>query len=141
MSESENLIQEAIKGWNADRCLWARGLLPERLGSALPQVGWNEVKTWAVGDFADVVSRGGTVYSDGAGPRGRTFRPGSRVHSGAVAVIPCSDGDASYVKEYAAVCGQVPGRQTVPRAEVWALILAVSHSPPHPELEIGGDRR
>ncbi len=141
VKDSQCLVKDAIKGWGDDRCLWARGLLPGRLGQPVPRPGWDEIKTWGVGDFANVVNRGGRIYTDGAGPCGKTFRPGSLVHAGAVAVLEGKENGVSYVRDYAALCGGAPGKQSVPRAEVWGLILAASHAPGKPDLQVGVDAR
>ncbi len=142
VAETAHFVKQAIVGWDRERCLWARGILPYEQGRPLPPVAWEDLKTWAIGgDFSAIVGGGGEVFTDGAGPRGRIFRPGSRVFAGAVAVQHERRHGVTCVSDYGIVCGQVPGRQTVPRAEVWGLVLAVAWARAAPSLRIGVDAR
>ncbi len=139
ITESAHLVKMALENWDKERCLWARGILPNELGQPMPPIAWEDLRTWAVGDFGKVADDDGDVYTDGAGPRGRISRPGSRVFAGAVAVRHERRHGVTYIGDYGVVCGQVPGRQTVPRAEVWGLVLAVAFARSAPSLRIGVD--
>ncbi len=137
--ETQGLRREACLGWRSDKCLWARGIMLAGLAAKKPDVARADAATWATGDFGGIVDRGGFIFTDGAGPQGRSCRPGSHVHAGAVAVRPGPRGGEAAIEEVAAVMGQVPGKQTVPRAEIWALVLAVGASPKLHDIEVGVD--
>ncbi len=119
--------------------MWERGILPPAMAARDGVAQRSDVRTWKVGEFARVIERGGQVYTDGAGPIGRPARPGAHVHAGAVAVIPEADGNGTKLGDFALLMGQVPGKQTVPRAEIWALVLAASAAPAGQDFEVGID--
>ncbi len=118
VQDTEKLAATAIKHWGSQQCLWARGLVPWELNPAHEEPRQQALRLWRLGDWDGVLRRGGRLYTDGAGPVGKHHRLGAHVFSGAVAVR-CHDGDGGPVlDEFAIICGEVPGKQSVPRAEV-----------------------
>ncbi len=130
VQDTESLVKTAVTHWNDQRCLWARGLIPFDLVRPQPEPAWNSLRLWSIGDCGGTLERGGSLFTDGAGPVGKRHRPGAGVFSGVVA-LRCHDTmEGPVVDEFSIICGEVPGRQTVPRSEVWAAALAAAHCPP-----------
>jgi bacterioferritin-associated ferredoxin len=104
-----------------------------------PEPNIMNLKIWKIGDFEGLIGRGGEVYTDGAGPAGRLTRAGANVYSGMVAIRKGVGVAGPMISEWAAICCEVPGRQTVPRAETWALAVAAANAPRGQNLNIGVD--
>ena len=115
------LIPMAEKTWDSNRCLWARGLMPadwfdECKPTELPL---HEAKVWATNGFAKMLEASGTAYPDGAGCGSKQPKATQVVAFGAGTFLSDpSDTRLEHVSTEG-ICGQVPGRQTVPRAELW----------------------
>jgi ribonuclease HI len=95
-------------------CKWFRGIMP---GSSIGNpVGWMDetlCKTVEVGEFTKILNETGAAAGDGGG--GKDKEPRTRIAGTGIAAYNPATG------EFALLFSRVPGRQTVPRAELWAL--------------------
>ena len=96
-------------------CLWFRGILP---GIAIGEpVGWQQASDcieYEKGEFNEILHRTGEAGTDGGG--GSDREPTTMIACSGTAVV---DPDTS---EIAFSYSKVPGRQSVPRAELWGLL-------------------
>ena len=133
--KSEWLVEAVNNRAAPERLLWCRGVLPfNRSGRlAVPGAGEDEVRPvqWAVGSNEHVnflPTDGCCLYTDGSGGGVAPFPCLQRAGAGAVWFGLTPDGKADLSAEgwakFGAVAVAVPGRQTVPRAEVWAGVAA-----------------
>ena len=111
-------------------CLWARGILPANRSSNLPrELGDKQVM---FGDFSKAAQGSSTIFTDGSGGPEWALKPLRRVGAGAAAISfaeppSCFIGPA-HVSDVGLLFSQVPGRQTVPRAETWAGAQAIKEA-------------
>jgi hypothetical protein len=109
-------FENAAKRSPQHECKWFRAILP---GEAIGEpVGWMPEEMCSAivkGDFEELLFSTGVAGTDGGGGKDSDAR--TRVAgSGAVTF------DAE-TNQYASLHARVPGPQTVPRAELWALLL------------------
>ena len=86
-----------------------------------PKVEWQEMEDCThvvIGDFAGILAKGCRGGTDGSGGKEQN-RWHSRVSAAAVVY------SSELLDEYAIMYSRVPGRQTVPRAELWAIICTL----------------
>ena len=127
--QEKMLARQAERGWDEARCLWARGITPSRWYSKSPP-NFDEARRVVSGDFTGIAAKTGRVYTDGAGADKDTAKEIVRVASGAAVFTTRVGADGIVeLKESACIAAEVPGKQTVPRAEVWAAILALHELP------------
>lgn len=97
-----------------NKCLWHRGILPASMTSG--KVGWIDSESCQAtvrGEFDELLRRTKTAGSDGGA--NESSQPHTRTAAAGAAVVDKS------TREVAILFSQVPGPQTVPRAELWAL--------------------
>ena len=89
--------------------------------------------------FARQVHAAKVVYIDGSG--GPKYAPASAPHMGsALAVfVVDEDGTTLRISEVGVEASTVPGRQTVPRAELWAANMAAEYVHPGERVELRPD--
>ena len=131
VAQSGKLIALAEKGWNTHRCLWARGLLPRDLACPAPydkERTYDDVKITATPNFERMAKASGRGGTDGAGAP-KSLPPQCRRVASGGAVSTIMGADLWGAGEYGGFWAAVPGRQTVPRAELWAVIVFLSRIP------------
>ena len=144
LQKSDWLAEEVRRRGAPERLLWCRGVLPFNRSGRLAQGGPGEVSTspfqWAIGSsrVLDPQAEGCCLYTDGSGGGSVPFPCLQRAGSGAVWFGLTQEGRADLsvagLASMGAVAAAVPGKQTVPRAEVWAGVAAA-------ELEAAGRGR
>ena len=145
LQKSQWLVEKAKSRAAPDRLLWCRGVLPFNRSGRLAFEGPEEEAKlpfqWAVGSKLPASQQGKegcSLYTDGSGGGVTPLPCLRRAGSGAVWFGQTSEGraDMSPVgwSKIGAVAAAVPGRQTVPRAEVWAGVAAA-------EIEAAGRGR
>ena len=78
------------------------------------------------GNFADIPKATGVCGVDGSGGQNSSFARGRSVGAGVGVVLLRDHGDAAdAVVDEAWLASKVPGRQTVPRAEIWAVLMVI----------------
>ena len=124
---SQDLIHEAINGCPEQSAFWLGGLLTGNMLPAKPSpVLRAECNATVVGDFAKILKATGRCGVDGSG--GKLFSSNPRLRAvgagvGAQALGETEEGQ--WVVEEAYLSSRVPGKQTVPRAEAWAMYLVL----------------
>ena len=108
---------------NEPECKWYRAILPGSLLSST--TGWvqeEECQPWADENFLQVLrTPGAQAGTDGTGGKAKAIRH-KKAASGAAVFVPETG-------ELAQMYAATPGKQTVPRAELWAAILAARADP------------
>ena len=130
---------KALKQWDQWQCLYARGILP---GSWVPkgdEVDYLTAKTWESGNFRKALDRAGMAHSDGSGGSKEIPQCIRKVAFGAVSFDIRHNGDDFSLEELACIGGEVPGRQTVPRAELWGAIQTLIRTDPSMDFDISID--
>ena len=104
-------------------CLWLRGLIPKKLLQQRGQATIFEAKLWITANFDKVLHQSKLGYGDGT--RGQADIP--------IAIRPAGFGAATFnyriengkpiFEDIEGLGGEVPGEQTVPRAEAWAATI------------------
>ena len=116
------LNHDTSKESDVDQCKWFRGIIPANLIS--PPIAWQEIdecKMQEIRDFATVMSESGIGGTDGSvGPEKDRWH--TRMAAAAITFK-----DSTYTK-FAFLFSRVLGRQTVPRAELWAMYTVVNRS-------------
>lgn len=132
---ADKFYEKGSAGWE---CLWARAMPREILekGKA-PEI---PAEAWQVGDYDSVLAQATGLYTDGSGGSG--WLPKSCAYVGAgLSAIVSEAREAPHAPRLlqVAMAGQgVPGRQTVPRAELHALNVVTARAKDH-EARIGVD--
>lgn len=99
-------------------CLWIRGIVPRNLmADPIDWIVENGCQPIEVGDFSKILEETKEAGSDGSGGSEKVRK--AKVMSSAFAVVNEDTGEA------ACIYANVPGRQTVPRAEDWGLLQAM----------------
>jgi len=137
VTKTQWAVPMAVETWLDRSCLWGRGIVPSTL--------WNTVEQWptsgearlyridVAGDPVATWADADAVYSDGAG--GPKWVPNCIRQAGAGAAAVTYN-DNGVVTGASILSAQVPGRQTVPRGEVFGAFLAVRNANPAKELEV-----
>ena len=131
------IVDKVASGaWSDMKCLWSRGIVPNTVVAHVSAS--SEAASscrWVVGGIHAAGSASGRVYSDGSGGELWVPRQVRRAGAGGAAV------DFSFVNgiftahDVGVVLGDVPGRQTVPRAEaVGASMTLEACRPTYAEL-------
>jgi hypothetical protein len=120
------LIKEVTKVEARGRdCLWTRGLIPRDEWDVAPPPTSKEQAERSkstVGDRSKWRAEGATLASDGGGAE-RQIDPLLAQVAAAFAAVDRGARNKDEVDKYVATCCQVPGRQTIPRAELWVLSM------------------
>ena len=119
--------------------LWYRGLIPANLLEQPGEVEVYEAQIWKTANFDTVLHQSKMGFSDGTS--GQDDVPAM--------LRPAGFGAATFnfrvvdnmpvIENIQGICGQVPGEQTVPRAEVWAAVVLISRIHPNAVGRIGID--
>ena len=127
MKESEHLTSLAQEFWDTDQVLFARGLLPRDWLPASEPSECNEVKMWESVDFSACAQNRVLFASDGSGKSRKTPQTLRQVAFGVATFDMHIGNDTSFtLQQTGYLGGQVPGKQTVPRAELWGAIQILS---------------
>ena len=123
MKESEHLTSLAQEFWDTDHVLFARGLLPRDWLPASELAACNVVKMWESVDFSACASNHVLFASDGSGRSRKNPQTQRQVAFGVATFSWQPQSDTSFKLLRTGYLGvQAPGRQTVPRAELWGAI-------------------
>ena len=111
------------------------------LGSKVPMIpnpDYIDSDTWESPGFKEFIDEVGRGYTDGAGGPKSIPESIRQVSFGAVTMKHeiGQDGAAVLIR-LEVMGGQVPGKQTVPRAELWAAIQLISRADPGQHLDVG----
>ena len=120
MKDSDHLVTLAQEFWDTDQVLFARGLLPRDWLPASELAECSEVRMWESGEFRESASDNVLIASDGSGGSRETPKSVRQVAFGVATFSLQPPSDTSFkLLRSGFLGGQVPGRQTVPRAELW----------------------
>ena len=121
MKESDHLVTLAQEFWDTDQVLFARGLLPRDWLPARELAECSEVRMWESSGFKESASDTVLVASDGSGGSRETRISLRQVAFGVAtfSLQPLSDTSFKLLRTRFLGRSQVPGRQMVPRAELW----------------------
>ena len=120
VTDTNRLTHDASKESDVDQCKLFRGILPANLIS--PSIDWQEIdecKMQEILYFTTVLAESGFGGTDGSG-RPEIDRWHTRIAAAAITFK-----DSTYT-QVAALFSRVPGRQTVPRAKLWAMYNVVN---------------
>ena len=119
-------------------CLWGRAIVPAELLSRCSRAQADDIEPLRTPGF-DAAAADAQLYSDGSG--GPRWVPTStRCAGSAVATVELRTvGPDIVVSNVGILVAQAPGRPTVPRAELWAAILAARTQPPGGTLRLRSD--
>ena len=116
MKGSEYLTSPAQEFWDTDQVLFARVLLPRDWLPVNVPSECNEVKMWESVDFSTCASNH-VFASDGSGRSRKTPQTLRQVAFGVATFDMHIGNDTSFtLQQTGYLGGQVPGKQTVPRA-------------------------
>ncbi len=111
------------------QCLWGRGLLPACLVNESAQLNVDSIEPIATPGFDGLVAKLGKAYTDGSGGDRWIPQASKRAGSAAVTLRVHTVRGEIYVENVGLLIAPVPGKPTVPRAELWAAILAARSAP------------
>ena len=123
MKESYHRVTLAQNFWDTDQVLFARGLLPREWLLASEPAECSEVRMWESSGFK-VCARDNDLIASGSSKGSRETPKSVRQVAFGVATFslqPQSDTSVQLLRT-GFLGGQVPSRQTVPRAQVWGAI-------------------
>ncbi len=109
-------------------CLWGRAIVPHSLSYPGPPLSTEQAEATTTPGFTAALNTTGIAYSDGSG--GPKHAPSSAPAAGSgVAVVRWDNGTTPpTVRSIDLAAAAVPGRQTVPRAELWAACVVAKHA-------------
>ena len=127
MKESDNLVTLAQKFWDTDQVSFARGLSPRDWSLASELAECSEVKMWESSGFKVCASDNVLIASDGSGGSRETPKSVRQVAFGVAtfSLQPLIDTSFKLLRT-GFLGGHVPGRQTVPKAELWGAVQILS---------------
>ncbi len=111
-------------------CLWGRAILPASLVAQDPQLQPHDIEASSTPAFESSLGRQLQAYTDGSGGPRWVPKPASRVGSAVATVQVDTANEGLCITDVGLQIAPAPGRATVPRAELWAAILAVRGAPP-----------
>ena len=127
MKDSDHLVTQAQEFWDTDQVLSARGLLPRGWLHASDLAECSEVNMWESSGFKESASDNVLIASDGSGGSRETPKSVRQVAFGVATFSLQPPSDTSFkLLRTGFLGGQVPGRQTDPRAELWGAIQILS---------------
>ncbi len=116
------------------------GIVPEDWLKKPGEVGYLEARIWESGNFKDSLDTSGRAYSDGSGGAKEIPRSITQVAFGAASFsFKHGQGTCYELEEVGCIGGQVPGKQTVPRAELWGGIQTLIRAHPDWDIDLGID--
>ena len=126
MKDSDHLVTLA-EFWDTDQVLFARGLLLRDGLPARELAERSEVRMWGSSGFKESASDNVLIASDGSGGRRETPQSVRQVAFGVATFSLQPLSDTSFKLLLTGFLGrQVPGRQTVPGAELWGAVQVLS---------------
>jgi hypothetical protein len=138
IKQTSYLSKHAIKGWDEWTCLYARAIIPSEWLKKMDDIDYLDAKVCETPGFREVLERTGQGYSDGSGGPDGVPANVPQASFGAVASGEWSDCHFR-IGDCEGIGGQVPGKQSVPRVELWGAIQSVIHAPSHITLRVGID--
>ena len=122
MIKSQNLCEQAKLHWESrGACFWNGRILPRNLRASKPRrVSEAEARAKAENDFVEALDKECLVATDGAGGAVGSRSERHRAVGAVAAVV--SFGPNRKPDHVTCMRMKVPGRQTVPRAETWAVL-------------------
>ena len=129
----------AKANWDREPCLWARGLLLAAWYEDDSTVDFIQAKVWATSRFSETLAETRRAYSDGAGGPRHIPAVVRKVGCGAATFKGRQEGTDVVLDDVEGICGEVPGAQTVPRAEVWGAALTLASAPLEGTMHLGID--
>ena len=142
MKESEYLTSLAQEFWDTDQVLLARGLLPCDWLLVRELAECNEVKMWESVDFSACAKNHVLFASDGSGGSRKTPQTLRQVAFEVATFDMHISNDTSFTLQHTGYLGgQVPGKQTIPRAELWGAIQILSKVDGKTNIQIPIDGR
>ncbi len=123
-SRNKRICDEALKGWDVDTCLWARGITPSAWIATAGDIDFDDARIKSTDGLRAMLAQTRVGYSDGSGGDGESH----------TALVRTMCGAATFSREGESVraeglVAETPGRQTVPRAEVWGAALLIERAP------------
>ena len=140
MECSEPCIKDTLHLWDVIQemdclrhaeCLWARGMLPACMGAS-GRFSDEPVAVWSTPNFARALAAAGDVHPDGSGGPAWAAKRAPRAGAGAAVIDTARHSmheDLFVVHDVALSGSNVTGRQTVPRAELQAILNVVGLLP------------
>ncbi len=130
VKETQWMARELQDHFPQYECLWGRAITPFPLCDPGPRLGMELAKGITTPGFSSALKEVKAAYSDGSG--GPKHAPAGAPAAGSgVAVIQWGpDSSAPSVERIEVAAAPVPGRQTVPRAELWAACVMSEHADP-----------
>ncbi len=118
------------------QCLWGRGILPAKLLANMTRGTSDSIQAVATPGFQELVKEHCEAYTDGSG--GPRWVPASaQVVGSAVATLKVRvEQNEVCVADVGVLIATAPGRPTVPRAELWAAILAAREAPENGDIKL-----
>ena len=132
----ERLFRERHSNWE---CLWGRAILPSCLVGAAPPLSPEEAEPTRTPGFVDTFRRRKAGFTDGSGGPRWVPHASKRVGSAVATVRVRTAENRVCVDEVGIVAAPAPGRATVPRAELWAAIMAAREAPHGSAVTLGID--
>ena len=140
MSKSDWTKKQARSNWEQYPCLYARGIVPGDWLKKPDEIGFLDAKTWESSNFKESLDLSGRAYSDGSGGPKDVPRSITQVAFGATSFCFKQGVGTDYsLDKVACIGGQVPGKQTVPRAELWGGIQTLIRAHPEWSVNLGID--
>ncbi len=140
MHKTQWVKRKGLSEWDMFACLYARGIVPSSFIKQPNEVEYLSAKVWASSNFDQVLAQTGRAYSDGSGGPKDVPRNVSQVSFGAACFDFLLDGPHDFVvSNLEVIGGLVPGKQTVPRAELWGGIQVLVRLPSNVEAFLGLD--
>ena len=142
LKEPDHLVTLAQEFWDTDQVLFARGLLPRGWLLASELAECSEVRMWESSGFKVCVSDNVLIASDGSGGSRETPKSVRQVAFGVAtfSLQPLSDTSFKLLRT-GFLGGQVPGRQTIPRSELWGAIQILSRVDEKSNIQIPIDAK
>ena len=135
-------MKKGVEAGDYEECLWGRAILPAGKIEGGVEVDPKEVEVRMTGLFGVVAERTSTIYTDGSGGSAKSSKQCPRHGSGAAAVNLQHDDEGKWtVTEVELMASSVPGRQTVPRAELWAAGAGIKATRGEERIEVKSDAK
>ncbi len=128
------LAEEWVGEIRRYECLWGRAIVPKSLCDPGPPLTLTNTRRVQAPEFPAVAGESRTIYTDGSGGPNHAPKGAPAAGSGLAAVAwdDASGRQPPVVRNVSIAAAAVPGKQTVPRAELWAAAWAT---------ELGSDEK
>jgi hypothetical protein len=125
-AKANRRIQHHCTEINENSCFWMRGILPSCMLSCIEGPSIVNARVWESEGFTEVINRAQIGYSDGTGGQGdisTTIRPAA---FGLATFDFIEINGVPTATNIEIIGGETPGRQTVPRSELWGAINLIT---------------